>query len=61
MSQDISTSKLIAISRQVSDDSLLVVSAGTCHKVRVDESGIITTQMGTHNRSENGCCAWGAL
>jgi hypothetical protein len=27
----------------------------------VDESGMIKTQMGVHNRLENGCSAWEAL
>jgi hypothetical protein len=27
----------------------------------VDESGVIRTQMGAHNRSENGRNAWEAL
>jgi hypothetical protein len=43
--------KFIAISRQFSPASLLGVSAGNCLRVLVDESGMIRTQMETHNRS----------
>jgi hypothetical protein len=50
-----------AISQQVSPDSLLGVSADICHRALVDESGMIRTQMGTHNRSEIGSSAWDAL
>jgi hypothetical protein len=53
--------KFATISCQVSPDLLLRVSAGTCQKALVDESGIIRTQMGMHNRSENGHSAWDAL
>jgi hypothetical protein len=42
----ISSAKLTAIPRQVSPDSLLGVSAGTCERALVDESGIIRTRMG---------------
>jgi hypothetical protein len=59
--RDISLAKFVAISRQVSPDSLLGVSIGICHRALVDESGIIRTRMGTHNRSENGRSAWDAL
>jgi hypothetical protein len=58
---DISSAKLTAISRQVSPHSLLCVSAGIYQRVLVDESGMIITQMGTYNRSENGRSAWNAL
>jgi predicted nucleic acid-binding Zn ribbon protein len=40
---------------------LLCVSAGICQRALVDKSGMITTQMGTHRRSENGRSAWDAL
>jgi hypothetical protein len=42
---------LAAISRQVSPALLLDVSVGNCQTALVDKSGMITTQMGTHNRS----------
>jgi hypothetical protein len=42
----ISSAKLTAIPRQVFPDSLLGVSAGTCERALVDESGMIRTQMG---------------
>jgi hypothetical protein len=32
--------------------SILGSSAGNCHIALVDESGMIRTQMGTHNRSQ---------
>jgi hypothetical protein len=35
--------------------------ADICHVALVDESGMVRTQMGVHNRSENGCSAWDAL
>jgi hypothetical protein len=41
--------------------SLLGVSNGYCQRILVDESEIARTQMGTHNRSENGRNVWGAL
>jgi hypothetical protein len=41
-----------AISRQVSPASQLGASAGNYQTALVDESGMIGTQMGTHNRSE---------
>jgi len=59
--RDILSAKFTVISRQVSPDSLLGVSAGICQRALVDESGMIRTQMGTHNRSENGRSAWDAL
>jgi hypothetical protein len=36
---------------------------GACSNQRslVDESGVIRTQMGMHNRSENGHSTWDAL
>jgi hypothetical protein len=37
------------------------VSAGICQRALVDESGITTTQIGMHNRSENGRSAWDVL
>jgi len=40
------------ISRQVYPASLPDVSAGYCQRALVDESGMIRTQMGTHNISE---------
>jgi hypothetical protein len=46
--RDISSSKFIAISRQVTPDSLLGVSAGVCQRSVVDKSGTIRTYMGTH-------------
>jgi hypothetical protein len=42
----------MAISLQVSPASLLGVSVGYCSTALVDESGMIRTQMGTHNRLE---------
>jgi hypothetical protein len=51
---DISSAKFTANSRKVSADSLLGVSAGYCQRALVDKSGMITTQKGTRNRSENG-------
>jgi hypothetical protein len=56
-----SLEELTDISRQVSPASLLGVFAGICQRALVDESGKIRTQMGTHNRSENGRIAWDAL
>jgi hypothetical protein len=47
--------------RQVSLDSLVGVSAGIFLRALVDESGMIRTQMGKLNRSENGCSAWDPL
>jgi hypothetical protein len=41
--------------------SLLEVPAGICHRALLDKSGMIRTQMGTHNISENGRSAWDAL
>jgi hypothetical protein len=36
-------------------------SAGIFQTAMVDESGMIRTWMGMHNRSENGRSAWDAL
>jgi hypothetical protein len=55
------SAKLDAISRQVSLDSLLGVSASICQGALVDESEIIRHHMGTHKRSENGRSARDAL
>jgi hypothetical protein len=41
--------------------SLLDVHAAIFQKALVNESGMITTQMGMHNRSDNGRNAWEAL
>jgi hypothetical protein len=41
-----------AISCQISPALLLDVAAGNCKRDLVDESGMIRTQMGMHNRSE---------
>jgi hypothetical protein len=38
--------------------SLLGISAGICYRALVDESGMIRTQEGMHNSSENGRIAW---
>jgi hypothetical protein len=38
--------------------SLPDVSAVFCRRVLVDESGMITTQMGTYNRTQNGRSGW---
>jgi hypothetical protein len=61
--RNISSAKFTAISRKFSPDSLLEVSAGIFQRAQVDESGIIRTQTGTHNRAENGHShsAWDAL
>jgi hypothetical protein len=40
---------------------LLGVSAGYCQRALVDELGMFRTQMGTHNRSENGRNVWNDL
>jgi hypothetical protein len=39
-----------AISPRIFPASLLYVSAGNCERALVDASGMIKTQMGTHNR-----------
>jgi hypothetical protein len=46
-----SSAKFTAI-LAVSPDSLLGVSAGICQKALVRKSGMIRTQLGTHNRPE---------
>jgi hypothetical protein len=51
--RDTSLEKLTEIYRQVYRCFLLDVSAGIFQSVLVDESGMIRTEMGTHNRSEN--------
>jgi hypothetical protein len=48
---DIWSAKFTAISSQVSPSSLSDVSAGYYQEGMVDESGMIRTQMGKHNRS----------
>jgi hypothetical protein len=52
MEVDNSPEKFTDISRQVYPTSLLVVSVGNCQRVLVDESRMIRTQTGTHDRSE---------
>jgi hypothetical protein len=52
MIRDTSPAKFAVISRKVSLASLADISAGYCQIALVDGSGIIRTQMGTHNRSE---------
>jgi len=42
----------MAISCQISPALLPDVSAGYCQRALVDESGMIRTQIGMHNRSE---------
>jgi hypothetical protein len=61
--RDTSPAKLTDISKKKSPVSLLSVSAGTsiCQRALVDESGMIRTQMGTHNRSEDGRSTWDSL
>jgi hypothetical protein len=41
--------------------SLLGVPVGVCQTALLDKSGIVRTQIGTHNRSENGRSAQDAL
>jgi hypothetical protein len=52
MKRDDSTSqaKFMAISLQVFPSLLPDSSAGYCQRPLVDESGMIKTQIGTHNR-----------
>jgi hypothetical protein len=52
MKTETSWAKFTDISRQISAASHIGVSAGYCQRALVDESGMIITQMGTHNRSE---------
>jgi hypothetical protein len=47
-----------AISRQVSSASLLNISGGNYQRALVDDSGMIITQMGKHNRSEIVAVQW---
>jgi hypothetical protein len=61
MKRDTCKQKFSVISRQVPPTLLLGVSAGICQRFLVDESGLIGTQTGTHNRAENDCIAWDAL
>jgi hypothetical protein len=49
------------MSRQVSPDSIVGVSAGIFQRTLVDELGMIRTQMGMQNRTENGRSEWDAL
>jgi hypothetical protein len=42
----------MATSREVSPASLPEFSTGYCQRALVDESGMIRTQMGTHNRQK---------
>jgi hypothetical protein len=58
--RDISSTKFIAIFPQVSLHLLLGVFAGICQRALVDEKQMIITQMGMHNRSENGHSACNA-
>jgi hypothetical protein len=50
--------KFTAISFQVSPALLLGASTSNCQKAVVDESGMIITQMGMHNRSEKVAVHW---
>jgi hypothetical protein len=59
--RDTSPVKFTSISRQLFSVSLLGVPVGFCQGALVDQSGMIRTQMGTHNRSENGRSAWDAF
>jgi hypothetical protein len=59
--RDASSTKLTDISRQVPLCFAIGVSAGICQRALVDESGMIRTQMVTHNRSGNGHSAWDVL
>jgi hypothetical protein len=59
--KEISSAKFTAISRQLSPDLLLGVSAGICQRGLVDESGMIITQMRTCSTLGNGRSAWDAL
>jgi hypothetical protein len=52
MKRDTSYTKFTAISCQVYPALLLGVSVGNCEKDVVVESGMIRTQVGTHNRSK---------
>jgi hypothetical protein len=41
--------------------SLLGIPASICQRALANESGMIRTQMRTHNRSESGRSVWNAL
>jgi hypothetical protein len=58
---DISPTKLTDFSRQVSLCFATRSSAVIFQRALVDKSGVIRTQMGTHNRSESGRRKWDAL
>jgi hypothetical protein len=51
--RDISSAKFTTISRQVYSDLLLGVSDAICQRAIMDKSGMIRTEMGMHNKSEN--------
>jgi hypothetical protein len=59
--KDTSPSKLEDMSRHVTSAMQIDVSADICHRALMYESGLIITQMGTHNRSENDRSAWDAF
>jgi hypothetical protein len=59
--RDISSKKFTAISNQVYPDLLLGVSAFICQRDLVNEPGMIRTEMGTHNKPQNGSSAWESL
>jgi hypothetical protein len=52
MKQILRRKNLTAISRHVSPDSVVDVSGGNFQRALICESGIIRTQVGSHNRSE---------
>jgi hypothetical protein len=56
-----SSAKFAVISHQLSLASLPGVSAGHCQRALVDESGMITTQIGNTQYISNGRSAWDAL
>jgi hypothetical protein len=49
--RDTASAKIHSICHQVSPASIPGMSAGCCQNALVDESGMIRTQMGKHNRS----------
>jgi len=59
--RDTSPAKLAHFLAKFPPASLLGVSVGIYQRALVDESGMIRTQMGTHNRSEIVSSAWDAL
>jgi hypothetical protein len=59
--RDTSPVKLTDFCASFSPASLLDVSAGVFQRDLVDESGMINTQIGKSNRSENGSSALYAL